>query len=94
MPTLKSSSSRQSQFVDYQQVPSYAAQADAGIVLAAYLDGLTSLLSLCSQDISEEVLLQGMYESLAAFAAIRDDIDDELMRADVTLDAIRAKLLL
>ena len=63
MPTLKSQGSRHSQFVDYQRVPSFAAEADSSAILAAYSDGLAALLSLCGQNVNSETVLSGMYEA-------------------------------
>lgn len=94
MPKLKSSGSRHSQFVDYQNVPAYAAEADSSVVLAAYNAGLEALLSLCGQENEDELILNGMYQSLAKLTNVREMIDHELAKSDVMLDAIRAKLLI
>ena len=80
MPNLKSGGSRHSQFVDYQRVPSFAAEADSSAILAAYTDGLAA------------TILAGMYEAYTSFRVTREMIGHELAKADVMLDAIEAKL--
>ena len=92
MPTLKSAGGTHSQFVDYQRVPSFAAEADTSAILTAYNDGLAALLSLCGQEGSSETVLSGIYEAYTSFMTTREMIGDELAKADVMLDAIRARL--
>ena len=92
MPDLKSGGSRHSQFVDYQRVPSFTAEADTSAILAAYTDGLAALLSLCGQEGSSQTILAGMYEAYTTFRTVREMIGNELAKADVMLDAIEAKL--
>ncbi len=91
MAILSTKASNNSQFVDYQKVPAYTAEADTSVILAAYLDGLSSLLTLCGDEVEESVL-QGMYTSLTMFVSTRDKIEGELEKADVMMEAIRAKL--
>jgi len=89
---LTANSSPVAQFVGLRNNPSNRAFSDTSIVLAAYLEALSSLLAVCSQDPDSKNVVRGMYQNYATLRQVRNDIDNDLARADVTFEAIEARL--
>jgi len=60
---LTANSSPVAQFVGLRNNPSNRAFSDTSIVLAAYLEALSSLLAVCSQDPDSKNVVRGMYQN-------------------------------
>lgn len=81
------------EYVSFQHVPSVAAEAETNVVLAAYQHGLESLLDMVGGWEQNSVpVMEGMLTNLIEFKKIRAQIDDDLARADVTMEVIEGKL--
>ena len=81
------------EYVDFQHVPSVAADAETSVVLAAYIQGLESLLDMAAGWEQNSVpVMEGMLQNLVQFKRLRRQIGLDLERADVTLAVIEAKL--
>ena len=82
------------QYVGLHANPSSRAFADTSTVLSAYLEALSSLLAVSSQDVGSENMMKGMYQNYATLKQVRSEIDNDLAKADVALEAIEARLAL
>jgi len=93
MPTLKPSTSPQSQFVAFQHVPAYRADADTSVILTAFSEALSSLMSM-SKEISsmDDEVVKGIYESYVHLRDIREKIRNEMDKADVMLDLVKERI--
>ncbi len=89
---LTANSSPSAQFVGMRNNPSSRAFSDTSIVLSSYLEALSSLLAICSQNPDSENVVQGMYHNYTTLRQVRSDIDNDLAKADVTFEAIEARL--
>ena len=91
MPVLNPSSSSQAQFVDFQKIPAYRAEADTTVVLSAYLEALESLLALSTEDMPD-IVMSGLYESFVQLKSLRERVNHELDKADVMIAVITERL--
>jgi hypothetical protein len=90
---VKLTAKGQDEYVAFQHIPSIAADAETSVVLAAYQQGLESLLNMAAGwDQNSTPVMEGMLQNLVQFKSIRSQIDLDLERADVTLAAIEKKL--
>jgi hypothetical protein len=89
---LETKSSPSSQFVSQHNIPSVQAFSDTNVIMSAYLVALEALLMLCSTETESEVIVSSMYQNFSTLRAVRSEIDEDLERADVMLEAIEAKL--
>lgn len=89
---LQSKSSPESQFVSQHQILSVQAFSDTSVVMSAYIEALSSLLVQCENETDSEALIQSRYQNYSTLRSVRKEIDEDLMRADVMLDAIEALL--
>ena len=81
------------EYVTYHHVPSVAADAETSVILAAYQQGLESLLSMAAGWEQNSVpVMEGMLQNLIQFKKLRQQIDADLELADVTLAVIEKKL--
>jgi hypothetical protein len=87
---LEARASAQSQFVSQHNIPSVQAFSDTSVILAAYIEALGALLVLCEN--AREDMYSSLYENYATLASVRREMDNDLMTADVMLEAIQAKL--
>lgn len=81
-----------SQFVSQHNIPSVQAFSDTSVVLAAYLEALNSLLVMSSSDTVSETMMRSLYQNWSTLSNVRHEIDSDLEKADVLLEAIEAKL--
>jgi hypothetical protein len=86
--------SEKSQFVNQHNIPSVKAFSDTNVILVAYLEALESLLVLSSTETDSEVILTSMYQNFQTLNSMRSDLDSDLERADIMLEAIGIKLSL
>jgi len=90
---VKLTAKGQDEYVSFQHVPVVAADAETSVVLAAYQQGLESLLNMAAGwDQNSTPVMEGMLQNLVQFKALRDQIDQDLARSDVTMAAIEKKL--
>jgi hypothetical protein len=83
------------EYVAFQHVPSVQAEAETSVVLAALQQGLESLLDMVAGWNENSVpVMEGMLTNLIEFKKIRQQIDNDLALADVTMDVIEKKLAL
>lgn len=83
----------QDEYVDFQHVPSVAADAETSVVLAAYIQGLESLLDMAAGwEQNSAPVMEGLLQNLVQFKRLRQQIGFDLDRGDVTLAVIEAKL--
>lgn len=81
------------EYVAFQHVPSVGADAETNVVLAAYQHGLESLLDMVGGWEQNSIpVMEGMLANLIEFKKIREQINDDLARADVTIQVIESKL--
>jgi hypothetical protein len=74
--------------------PATRAFAETNVILAAYLEGLSSLYALVDQDPEVDHIVQGMYANFVTLREVRDTIRENMEKADVMIEAIEAKLVL
>jgi len=72
--------------------PSSQAHAETNVLLAAYLDALSSLLALASQEPEVPHIVEGMYQNYVVLKDVRNVIEQNMEKADVMLEAIQARL--
>jgi hypothetical protein len=89
---LESKPSAESQFVGQHQIPSVQAFSDTSVVMSAYLEALSSLLVLCESETESEAIIESRYQNYSTLRHVRQDLDDDLLKADVMLEAIEALL--
>jgi hypothetical protein len=81
------------QYVAYQHVPFVSADSETNVVLAAYQQGLESLLDMAvGWEQNSVPVMEGMLQNLVEFKKIRGQINNDLERADVTLEVIEKML--
>lgn len=80
------------QFVEVHRNPSMKAFAETNIILAAYLDGLSSLLVLTEQPDPVDHIAEGMLRNLLTLRDVRAAMQDALDKGDVMLEVIEARL--
>ncbi len=81
------------EYVAFQHIPSVGADAETNVVLAAYQHGLESLLDMVGGWEQNSVpVMEGMLTNLVEFKKIRAQIEDDLAKADVTMEVIERKL--
>lgn len=81
------------EYVTYHHVPSVAADAESSVILAAYQQGLESLLSMAAGwDQNSVPVMEGMLRNLVEFKNLRKQIAADLELADVTLAVIEKRL--
>jgi hypothetical protein len=90
---MKLESSGQNVFVNHHNIPSESAQSETTVLLSAFQSALSSVLEVSMGETSEFVL-EGLIRNLVQLKGIRKMLDDDLQRADVTMEAIEARLLL
>ncbi len=90
---MKLTAKGKDEYVAFQHVPSVGADAETNVVLAAYQQGLESLLDMVGGwEQNSLPVMEGMLTNLVEFKKIREQIDDDLARADVTIQVIERKL--
>ena len=82
-----------SQFVGMHVNPSTQAFAESNVLLAAYLDALSSLLALASQEPEVDHIVEGMISNYVVLKDVRGVIQENMEKADVMLEAIEARLI-
>lgn len=80
------------QFIDMNVNPTTQAFAETNILLAAYEDALSSLLALASQEPTVPHIVEGMYQNYVTLKDVRSEIQKNMDKADVMLEAIQARL--
>ena len=81
------------EYVTYHHVPSVSADAETSVILAAYQQGLESLLSMAAGwDQNSVPVMEGMLQNLLQFKRLRQQIAEDLELADVTLAVIEKRL--
>jgi hypothetical protein len=85
-PVLKS------QFVSMHVNPTHQAFAETNVLLAAYMDALSSLLALSLQEPEVTHIVEGMYQNYVVLKDVRSVIEDNMQKADVMIEAIEARL--
>ncbi len=81
------------EYVTYHHVPSVAADHESSVILAAYQQGLESLLSMAAGwDQNSVPVMEGMLQNLVEFKKLRKQIGAALELADVTLAVIEQRL--
>lgn len=91
---LETKGSAQSQFVGQHNVPATKAFGDTSVILVALLEALESLLILSGTETESETILTSMYQNYSTLHFIRIQLDEDLQRADIMLEAISVKLSL
>ncbi len=86
-------SGNENQFTSHHLIPSVAAGTETTVLLAAFQSALDSLLEMSKDEVTTPVL-EGLYRNFVALKEVRGILRDDLERADVTLEAIEAKLSL
>lgn len=94
MATLVGSSSAYSQFVDFKLKPALAAEAETTVLLAGLVEALNSVLAVARQQDLSDPVLAGVYESLVGLMKLRDRAAYDLERADVMIEAIKARVMI
>lgn len=90
---MKLTTKGEDEYVAFQHIPSVAADAETNVVLAAYQQGLESLLDMVAGWQQNSVpVMEGMLTNLIEFKKIRRQINDDLALADVTLAVIERRL--
>ncbi len=83
-----------SQFVGMHANTSTQAFAETNVILAAYLEGLSSLYALVDQNPEVTHIVEGMYSNFVTMKEVRETIRENMDKADVMIDAIEAKLMI
>lgn len=83
-----------SQFVGMHANTSTQAFAETNVILAAYLEGLSSLYALVDQEPEVTHIVEGMYSNFVVMKEVRETIQENMNKADVIIDAIEAKLMI
>lgn len=83
-----------SQFVGMHANTSTQAFAETNVILAAYLEGLSSLYALVDQEPEVTHIVEGMYSNFVTMKEVRETIQENMNKADVIIDAIEAKLMI
>jgi len=68
--------------------------AETNVILAAYLEGLSSLYALVDQNPEVTHIVEGMYSNFVTMKEVRETIRENMDKADVMIDAIEAKLMI
>ncbi len=90
---MKLTTKGEDEYVAFQHIPSVSADANTNVVLAAYQQGLESLLDMAVGWQQNSIpVMEGMLENLVEFRRIRQQITDDLALADVTLQVIERRL--
>jgi nitrogenase subunit NifH len=91
---LQTKASSGQQFVAQQNIPAESAFSDSNVILAAFIEALESLLILCDTPTDSETILTSMYQNYSTLHQMRDQFKEDMLRADVMLEAISVKLSL
>jgi len=92
MKLRTSGTKSEAQFVSQHNIPSVQAFSDTNVILAAYIEALNSLLSMAMTETESETFMLSLYQNYATVKSIRNEIENDLVKADVLLEAIEAKL--
>ena len=90
---MKLQAKGEDEYVKYKHIPAIAAEGETSVLLAAYQQGLESLLSMAAGWESNSIpVMEGMLANLVQFKELRKQIDVDLGIADVTLAVIEKRL--